>query len=339
MNKPITFCLLLGLISAAFAAPPPGYYLVWSDEFNGTTLDTATWTIDTNSEVEQAPYRYYTNGLNLTNEDGAAVLWAKKESYRGFNYTSCSMRTSGKKEFLYGYIEARIKTPHGRGLWPSFWMGGSTGQIALYSQLTGPQLYNGTPGDNCFSVSCNYTNLNRPVYITKQHDYTGCLCDDYHLYAIEWDSLGIGYFFDNNKFFEYDSINQPANFQTFHQPYYFMTWIDIGGAYAGYDIDTTIFPQKMYIDYVRVFQKDPDVIVNSPRHTLQGITLANLSNAQLKLYDLQGRLIADYTNTVRHLKPAQNAMKSIASDLPIGIYVVRLFDGVRTVSEKLAVSR
>jgi hypothetical protein len=118
-----------------------------------------------------------------------------------------------------------------------------------------------------------------------------------------------------------------------------MTWIDIGGAYAGYDIDTTIFPQKMYIDYVRVFQKDPDVIVNSPRHTLQGITLANLSNAQLKLYDLQGRLIADYTNTVRHLKPAQNAMKSIASDLPIGIYVVRLFDGVRTVSEKLAVSR
>jgi beta-glucanase (GH16 family) len=338
----IIIVLLFLLLSTTSAAPPPGYSLVWSDEFDSTTIDTNNWSFDVGGgpgvELE------YYNGLNFTLENGSAVLWAKHEKQGYYNYTSCQMNTRSKKEFKYGYIEMRLKAPEGQGLYATLYLLGSDyntgtrwpdcGEIELYDQKTGPRLYNGTPGDNCFNTSCDFKGPSGGIsYNSFQYNYNKCLCTDYHLYAIEWDSLSIKYFFDDNKIWEYDTINASNNFTSFHQPFYFITGIAIGGEAAGFVVDTTIFPQKMYIDYVRVYQRSTQVKASPQKSASKIFTLSNPSQTRLKVYNLQGRLVADYTDKVRHL------MKGIASNLPIGIYVTRLFDGVKTVSEKLVIQK
>jgi beta-glucanase (GH16 family) len=332
--------MLLGLISAAFAAPPPGYTLVWSDEFNGTALDTNNWSYDTGGNWPSGQQQFYTNGLNMSFENGSAILWAKKQTYGLSAYTSCYITTQGKREFKYGYIEVRLKGPCGRGPWPFFSLWGKNypwpecGAIELYDQMTGPQNFITDPGDSGYVAGCYFKGASNPqVFESAVHKYTDRLSNDYHLYAIEWDSLGIKYSFDGNQFLEYDTINASYNSSTFHQPYF----LNANLVVYGYITDTTIFPQKMYIDYVRVYQKSTQTVANPPKR--MNITLPNPSAAQLRVYNLQGRLMGDYTDMVRRLKPGENAMKEIASNLPIGTYVIRLLDGVKTVSEKLAVSR
>jgi len=345
MNRNFAFsiCIIACLVFAAFADPPAGkgYVLTWSDEFDGVALDTNTWTMDTCCSGG-AQYQTFTDH-NVTIENGAAVLWAKHEKHGYYDYTSSWIETIGKREFKYGYFEVRLKAMYGNGPWAAFWMMGSDfhrvswpacGEIELYDQRTGTR-NNTYPGDSAFKVSCDFASASGgPLYNTAQYLYTDCLCSDYHMYAIEWDSTAIKYFFDGNKIWEYDSINESYNFSSFHQPFFFNVQVTLNPP-----LDTSIFPQKMYIDYVRVYQKSTQVKASPQKSTSKIFTLSNPSQARLKVYDLQGRLIADYTDRVRHLKSGENVMKGIASDLPIGIYVTRLFDGVKTVSEKLVVQK
>ena len=97
--------------------------LVWSDEFNGTSVDTSNWTFETgigmngwgNQELE------YYRSQNATVSGGMLLIQAKKENYRGSSYTSTRMKSQGKREFQYGRFEARVKLPYGQGIWPAFW--------------------------------------------------------------------------------------------------------------------------------------------------------------------------------------------------------------------------
>jgi beta-glucanase (GH16 family) len=340
------FPIFLLVIPCLLIASPPadkGYVLAWSDEFNGSALDTTAWSFDT-SIISETADRFFTNGQNFTIENGAGVLWAKKERHRFNNYTSCYINTWGKKEFTYGYIEARIKPPHGTGLWPQFWTLGSTyftgtpwpecGELAVYGQRSGPQLYNGTPGDNCYNVMCVFKSVSGGIsYNSFQLNYTECLCNDYHLYAVEWDSLGIKYFFDGNKFFEYDTINTRYNFTAFHNPHYLIIDLEFQSVYS---MDTSIFPQKMYVDYVRVYQKGGVKTVNPPGKSLQDLAAAADNFHQIKLYDLKGRYVGEYSA----LSSGRSTGGGISANtaLPQGIYIARMFDGRRFVAEKIVVN-
>ena len=100
------------------------YQLIWSDEFSDSTINTSNWTHETresgwgNIELE-----YYTNrSVNSYIQNGSLVIEARKENYGGENYTSTRMITNGKRYFTYGKIEARIKLPYGKEIWPAFWM-------------------------------------------------------------------------------------------------------------------------------------------------------------------------------------------------------------------------
>ena len=108
-------------------APPPGWRLDWSDEFDGATLDTRTWVAETggngwgNNELQ-----YYTaRPKNLRVSDGFLVIEAHRERYENRDYTSARIKTAGLKERTYGRYEARIKIPQGQGIWPAFWMLGA----------------------------------------------------------------------------------------------------------------------------------------------------------------------------------------------------------------------
>jgi beta-glucanase (GH16 family) len=349
MRQIIAFCMLLGLISAAFADPPPGYSLFWSDEFNGTTLDTNTWYYDTGSFWSfGAQYQIYTN-QNLTVENGAAVLWVRHEKRGYSNYTSCQIKTKGKKEFKYGYIEVRLKAPYGNGPQPGFWMEGANnppvpwpecGVVSIYYQRTGVRGLNYNTGDSSYIADCEYAGATGgPIYNTIRYNHTDCLCNNYHLYAIEWDSLGIKYLFDGNQIGEFDSINASYNFSTFHQPYYFIVNIPVFPSFA--PLDTAIFPQKMYIDYVRVYQKGIVGTVNrdGKQQTLHSFSLVKPSTALLKVYDLSGKLVADYSGQVRRMKPGDNVMKLFHSTLSNGAYVVRHTDNGVSVARMLVRER
>jgi beta-glucanase (GH16 family) len=338
-NLASSLCALVFLASPAFADPPAGYSLVWSDEFEGPALDTTIWTNDTGPSYG-ADYQAYTSH-NVTIENSAAVLWVKHEKHGYYDYTSSWIHTRAKKKFQYGYIEVKLKALYGSGPWAAFWTQGANtvvwpecGEIELYSQKTGPRNFSTDSGDSSFVVSCVFKGASVPiVYNEERYDYSDCLCDGYHLYAIEWDSLGIKYYFDGNKFREYNAINETYNFSSFHQPHYFNVNVTVHAPR-----DTTIFPQKMYIDYVRVYQKSTQANLTHPK-SLHTMPFADPSRVQLKVYNLQGRQIADYMDLRRFMKSGGKVMKNLPSNLPAGIYIVRLVDGGKMVSERLVVHR
>lgn len=352
--KIILALLLFVLPCLVFAAPPAdqGYTLTWSDEFNGAGIDANTWSFDTGCTYDDS-YEYYSPGKNVFVENGAAVLEARKEPVRqrcGNYYTSCKMNTMGKAEFKYGYMEIRMKSPKGDGPVPEIWMMGSNysyvawptcGEIDLCIERTGSQLYNGTPGDNCFVSSCDFSHgPGTADYRYLQHDYSECLCDDYHLYAIEWDSLKIQYFFDDQKFWEYDSICQSVNFATFHQPFFFIANITIGGSYQGNVIDTTIFPQRMYIDYIRVYQKSTPVINTRQKRTLPELALFNSSRAGLKVYDLQGRFVGDLSGLSGMTEhDGVLFVKAVKSRVPQGVSIAAVSSAGQFINEKVVIRK
>jgi beta-glucanase (GH16 family) len=352
--KPGSGVLVAVLLCSGAAAPAfdpfsEGYGLYWSDEFDGAGLDTSVWSYRDGDLWSSSEVAYYTKGANLTMENGCAVLWAKKEQYQGRPYTSCRLVTLNKKQFTYGYIEARIKAPSGRGLWPSFWMAGNNigsagwpacGEIDVYEQRTGSQLYSGTPGDNCYMTGCYFKAASGGTsYNNFQYNYAECLCGGFHTYAVAWDSLRIRYFFDGNQVWEYDTISASYNYASFHQPFVFYLNLDVGGTYVG-TVDNSIFPQAMYVDYVRVYQKDAVRINNNAqKNVVSSLNLIDPTKAHLKIYDLQGRFVGDYTDKIQRMKYGESIVKSMSSILPIGIYVARFSGGAKSMSERLVVAK
>lgn len=106
-------------------APIEGYTKYWAEEFDGTTLNTLNWNIETGLAANQELQYYTDRSENLRVEDGCLVIEARKESMGGRAYTSARINTKGKVQIKYGYIEARIWLPVGQGTWPAFWMMGT----------------------------------------------------------------------------------------------------------------------------------------------------------------------------------------------------------------------
>jgi len=351
--------VVLASAAAVFAAPPAGYGLLWSDEFNGTSLDTTIWTNDVGTGTNgwgNGEQEYYTDGANLEFGNGVLAMVAKNESMGGMNYTSARFTSQGKKFFTYGYIECKMKAAQGAGLWNAIWMlgedfqnpnvpGTSTiwpqcGEVEIYEQRTGPQLYNGTPGDDYFIGTCHYAanGTGGAVYNQGANPQTDCLCKDYHLYAVQWDSTQFQYFYDGVKFWQYDIT--PSFLTCFHQDMFMLFNMAIGGNYQGNNIDNSIFPQRMYIDYIRVYQMGVGTakgIKTQAAH--QPFALVNPATASLKVFDLSGRQVADLTSRVRAMKAGQSVLKMIPASLSTGAYVLRLEDNGKIMSQKLVAAR
>jgi beta-glucanase (GH16 family) len=244
---------------------PTGYQLKWSDEFNGsagTAADGSKWTYDVgnnngwgNSELE-----YYRSGNSNAALDGSGnlVITAKKESYGGFNYTSARLKTQGLASWTYGHVEARIKIPYGQGMWPAFWAMGTNitsvnwpgcGEIDIMENIgREPNKTHGVihgPG---------YSGAQGPSSI-----YTlpsGKLSDAFHVYAIDWEPNKISWSVDGQVF----GTKTPADIGSGHtwvfdHPFFIIMNVAVGGGWPGNPDSSTVFPQKMTVDYVRVCQK------------------------------------------------------------------------------------
>lgn len=255
--------LVLGLNScqedAVQILPERNFELVWSDEFQGnagTSPDASKWNYNLgaggwgNNELQN-----YTNSTNNVALDGQGnlVITAIKN---GNTYTSARITTKNLFSHAYGKIEARIKTPYGKGIWPAFWMLGDNidsvgwpncGEIdimelkgnqpnTIFGSLHGPGYFGGA------AVSKSYT--------MKDARFD----QDFHIFSVEWKENQIDFFVDGYLYHRVLAKNIPGEW-AFNHPFFLILNVAVGGNFVGSPIDSTTFPQKMYVDYVRVYRQ------------------------------------------------------------------------------------
>ncbi|GIP23112.1 RICIN domain-containing protein [Paenibacillus sp. J22TS3] len=251
----IMISLMIALIPVNQASAAPNWKLVWSDEFDSSTLNRSNWTPEIgtgNGGWGNNELQYYTDrSQNLQVTGGNLVITARKEAYGGMNYTSARIKTQNLKTFTYGKIEARIKLPSGQGLWPAFWMLGSNfdtvgwpycGETDIMERVNNNPFVNGTVHWDAGG----------------QADYgkeSGNLdFSQYHVYSVEWDSKYIRWFVDGQQFNEFYIENGTGNTEEFQRPFFLLLNLAVGGNWPGSPNNSTPFPSQMLVDYVRVYQ-------------------------------------------------------------------------------------
>lgn len=237
--------------------------LVWSDEFDGSTVDTNHWKFESgnhngwgNHELE-----FYTGRPeNAFVSDGLLHIAARKENTNGFFYTSARMKSAGLFFKQYGRFEFRARVPSGQGYWPALWLmpehsgyGGwpACGEIDIMenkgsdpSFAQGTIHYAGADGHHLQSTGF-------------YHFPAGDGATNFHTYALEWTTNSIQWLVDGNNY------ETQTNWSTarapypapFDQPFYIIINLAVGGQYGGNPDDTTRFPGEMQVDYVRVYQE------------------------------------------------------------------------------------
>jgi len=233
-----------------------GWNIVWQDEFDGTELNPSNWTFDYVANIGNGEWQTYTDQPeNVRVEDGLLVLEAREETGLNTPYSSARIKTEGLHAWQYGHIEARIKLPQGKGLWSAFWMLGENFSTAGWPNAGEIDIleYGKTP-DHIYST------VHAPGYSGGQGRGTNLLVpvdtlkDDFHIYAIEWEENEIRWYFDDQLFFKLTPADVPDAW-IFDRPFHILLNLAVGGAFSGYPDSKTIFPQRMYIDYVRVYQR------------------------------------------------------------------------------------
>jgi len=225
------------------------YSLVWSDEFDGSSIDADTWNFETGGSGWGNHEQEYYQEANAAIENGNLVITGKKETVGSNKYTSARMTTLGKKEFLYGRIEARIKIPVGKGFWPAFWMMGSNIKTVDWPACGETDIMEHINDDSLIYGTLHWDNNGH----TSVGGKTASNPSDYHVYGVEWDASSIKWSIDSVVF--YEASLEGNGMDEFHQPFFILLNFALGGDWPGQTIDDSLLPAKMYVDYVRVYQK------------------------------------------------------------------------------------
>ena len=252
---------------------PAGWVLTWSDEFDGadgSAADPTKWAYDVggtgwgNQELE-----YYTDGTQnavvqggslviTATTAGASALSCSYPSSGACEYTSARLKTEGLFSQQYGRFEARIQIPEGQGLWPAFWMLGANidavswpdcGEIYIMENI-GKE-----PSTNHGSLHMPATGTMNDDDLTGQYSLNaGKLGDDFHTYAVEWSSAAIKFYVDDQLYETQTPSTATGRTWEFDAPFFIILNVAVGGAFPGSPNTSTVFPQMMKVDWVRVYE-------------------------------------------------------------------------------------
>jgi len=242
---------------------------VWSDEFDGPTgsaVDLSKWSFDIggngwgNNELET----YTSRTANSELVGGQLAIRALKETFAGpdkitRNYTSARLLTKNKFSQAYGRFEARIKISYGQGIWPAFWMLGDNidtvhwptcGEIDIMENIgKEPSRIHGTLHGPGYSAGSGIT---APYALPNGQKFS----DDFHTFAVEWEPKVIRFYVDGVLYKKRTPADLPAGRSwVFDRPFFIILNVAVGGSWPGNPDTTTIFPQQMLVDYVRVYQR------------------------------------------------------------------------------------
>ena len=258
---PVAFLVLLALPASAQT-----WELVWADEFDGTAVDQARWSFQIGDGCDINLCGWGNNELewylaeNATVADGFLTITAKQEQVGGKNYTSTRMRTINKGDWTYGRVETRAQMPVGKGLWPAIWMlpttetyGGwaASGEIDIMeyvgdksAEVLGTLHYGAPWPNNQFSSNT----------FTLQE---GTFNDDFHVFALEWEPGEIRWYVDDVLYATQNNWSTTGGTfpAPFDQDFHLLMNVAVGGNLPGNPDASTVFPQTMVVDYVRVFRE------------------------------------------------------------------------------------
>jgi len=243
-----------------YISPEPEEGLIWSDEFNGTSVDLANWEFETgaggwgNQELQN-----YTDGDNAHISNGRLIITAKKvdDNKTAGSYTSSRMVTKGLQEFTYGRMEIRAKLPEGTGMWPAIWMLGANisevswpacGEIDIMEYVGyQPNIVHSTV--HTPSGYAGNGNGNKITLDTAE--------EEFHTYGVIWTEESLTFYVDtqDNVVHTYAPAVKNSNNWPFNKPHFFILNVAVGGSWGGVNgVDNSIFPQTMEVDYVRVYE-------------------------------------------------------------------------------------
>jgi beta-glucanase (GH16 family) len=278
--------ILVGMWVVTVAAQTAGsqaggsaWKLVWSDEFNGpngSPVDLSKWVSETggggwgNDELE-----YYTNRIqNAWQQDGNLVIKVLQEKYTGADgvsrdYSSARLKTLGKFSQAYGRFEARIKIPRGQGIWPAFWMLGNDiekpgwpdcGEIDIMENIgKEPALVHGTIHGPNYSGAGG---IGSPYALIADQRFA----DDFHVFAVEWEPNVIRFYVDEHLYATRTPSDLPKGTKwVYDHPFFLLLNVAVGGGWPGNPDATSVFPQTMLVDYVRVYER-ASAPATTPQH-------------------------------------------------------------------------
>ncbi len=279
-----TILAIVSLVAAPLCAQE-AWEMVWSDEFEGSVLNNDNWSYMTGTGTAYGlpagwgnnERQYYTAaGENISVSDGTLKITAVERSFGGADYTSARIRTLNKQEFLYGRIEARIKLPSTAGIWPAFWMlptnspyGGwaSSGEIDVMESVnTADQIYGTLHHGAQWPQNAQVGHR-----LINGTDFS----QDFHVFSVDWDPDSFTWAVDGVPYGtvtsgQWYSSAAPGNqLAPFDSEYHILLNVAVGGNFPGNPNGSSVFPQTMEVDYVRVYQRVQAPFGGSP-HTIPG---------------------------------------------------------------------
>ncbi|TDB72351.1 glycoside hydrolase family 16 protein [Micromonospora sp. KC721] len=236
----------------------PGWRLVWSDEFDGPTLDRSKWNLRDNEG------RDIDRGCNVDEPEntfvsgGVLTLRAQRETVtcgsQTREYTQSYLDTIGRHSFRYGRFEVRARSPNrpvgSRGLWPAFWLrpeDGGRGEIDVVELPGGSDWYQAAT----LAIFYDYSPVKQDVRYAFPVGYPG---DGFHTYTTEWEPDAIRWYVDGRLVWQRDRATTPWFDEVFHKPYNLRLNVQVGG-WLGNPDPATRFPADFRVDYVRVWQR------------------------------------------------------------------------------------
>lgn len=344
--------LVFGLLMAGAAVSGQNWTLVWADEFDGDTLNTTKWSYMIGDGTDYGIPGWGNNELeyyqeeNVTVGDGVLTITAKRENVGSSQFTSGRIRTINMGDWTYGRFEFRAKMPVGQGLWPAIWMlptdedyGGwaSSGEIDIMEYLGhdttrvhGTIHYGGEWPENQYRGT---------DYVTDDTAFHR----SFHEFVLEWEEGELRWYVDGERFLRLGTgmwYSDAAPFPApFNRRFHLLINLAVGGNWPGNPDGSTVFPQDLVIDYVRVYQDGaiglnqrnlgPDLEQNIPNpfHDVSEISFSLVSEEEvvLELYDSTGRKVR--TLAERRYGPGTYTVAVDAKDLEPGIYSYRLQTG------------
>ena len=349
--------LLIILLCIASGLHAQDWELVWSDEFDGDAVDLTKWEFQIgdgcpnlcgwgNNELQ------YYRAENAVVEDGLLKIIALRQTFGGRQYTSVRMRSLNKGDWTYGRFEARIRLPEGQGIWPAFWM------------LPTDEVYGGWPRSGEIDIMEMVGHEPATVHGTihfgdpwPNNSFTGNsyrlsqgkFSDDFHHFAVEW-GLGVIYWYvDGTRYSTKTKNDLLGKNWPFDQQFHLLLNLAVGGNWPGNPDASTVFPQVMEVDYVRVYQlanitglgdvKDSGFLVYPmpgkdtirlllPEDEVSGnalrISLTSMNGATVKEW---GFLSAD----------ADRSLELDVSEAAAGIYLLQVSGYDRVLRKKIAI--
>lgn len=232
-----------------------GLEMVWNDEFDGSAVNTDFWTFETGAGGWGNNELQFYRKENASVDGGTLIIEARKETYQESNYTSARMVTRNKKSFKYGRLDIRALLPEGQGIWPALWMLGNNFQSAGWpacGELDIMEMIGGNGRENTTYGTVHWDDNGHVQAGGATTLLTGIFGDEYHVFSIIWDQTSIQWLMNDKQFYVINTT--PAHMTEFHEPFFFIFNVAVGGNWPGYPNASTVFPQQMKVDYIRVFQ-------------------------------------------------------------------------------------